>query len=128
MIRKIGPILAALAMFVCAGGHWAVFQSIAWANMLRDYSRDASFAVAVGKTFGGQFPCSMCKSLAAAKKNEHRSKPAAVESVKKLETAPILSAAVALFPPEMDFELSAPDARTPDAIFFDPPTPVPLAA
>jgi hypothetical protein len=128
MTRRIGPILAALAMFVCAGGHWAVFQSIAWANMLRDYSRDASFSVALEKTFSGQYPCSMCKSLADAKKSEHRSKPAVVESVKKLETAPMVSAVVALFPPDVAFELLAPETPTPEAIFFDPPSPVPLPA
>lgn len=127
MTRKIGPLLAALAMFVCAGGHWAVFQSIAWANMLRDYSRDASFAVAVEKTFSGAFPCSMCESLTAAKKQDH-SKPITIESARKLEPAPLATAIIAVIPPDPDFELAAPDSRAPAAIVFDPPTPVPRTA
>lgn len=127
MFRKTGTLLAVVAIFACAGGHWAVLQSIAWATMLRDYSQESSLAIAMEKTFSGEFPCSMCKTIAAAKKTE-RSKPLTVESTKKLETAPLFASTFVIIPPEPDFELSASDSLVPSFLAFDPPTPVPRAA
>lgn len=43
------------------GMHWALLQSAAWVGMLVTYSRDASIAEAVAKTFDGKHPCRLCK-------------------------------------------------------------------
>lgn len=43
------------------GGHFALLQTIAWGNMLVDFSSKASFSEAVDKTFDGEHPCSLCK-------------------------------------------------------------------
>src|SRR5258708_6190788 len=56
MLRVIGLPFMALAMFSIAGGHWAVLQTVAWAQMLRDYSKDATVTEAVAKTFSGDAP------------------------------------------------------------------------
>ncbi len=71
MWRKIGLLGAALAMFAIAGGHWAVLQTVAWAGMLADYTRESgSLAVGVEQTFDGEHPCELCKEIAVAKGRE----------------------------------------------------------
>jgi hypothetical protein len=73
MCRRLGLLCAALAMFSIAGGHWAVAQTVAWGQMLRDYTqRNGSFTVAVEQTFDGQHPCELCREIDAAKAQENQ--------------------------------------------------------
>ena len=77
MFRTLGIVCMALALFSIAGGHWAVVQTVAWAEMLRAYSqRSGSLAVAVEQTFDGQHPCELCQAIALAKSGEHKQGPA----------------------------------------------------
>ena len=77
VLRKLGLVLAALALFSIAGGHWAVLQTVAWAEMLHDYSqRTGSLAAAVEQTFDGQHPCALCREIANARSKDQREKPA----------------------------------------------------
>lgn len=72
MLRTAGLLCAALAMFSIAGGHWAVLQTVAWAGMLADYSRQTGSVLAgMERTFDGQHPCALCDEIAVAK---HRDK------------------------------------------------------
>lgn len=72
-------------MFAVAGGHWAVFQSIAWTQMVWDYSQqEGSVFAGAQKTFSGEAPCSMCKNIAAAKQQEEKT-PATLKVDKKAE-------------------------------------------
>lgn len=74
MLRKLGLIFAALALFSIAGGHWAVLQTVAWAEMLHDCGqRTGSLAVAAEQTFDGQHPCELCLQIAAAREREAKS-------------------------------------------------------
>jgi hypothetical protein len=84
LLRRLGLPMVCVAMFSLAGGHWAVFQTIAWAQMLRDYSRNASLAEAVEKTFSGKAPCAMCCSIAEEKQKEEKA-PATFKVDKKAE-------------------------------------------
>ena len=78
VLRKLGLVFAALALFSIAGGHWAVLQSVAWVEMLHDYTqRTGSVAVAVEQTFDGAHPCELCREIATAKVKEHKQSPAA---------------------------------------------------
>lgn len=71
MIRRLGLLCVALALFSMAGGHLAAWQTIAWAKMLRDSAeRTGSLAVAVEQTFDGQHPCELCLQIAAVKGQE----------------------------------------------------------
>jgi hypothetical protein len=96
MFRKIGFLCAALAMFSIAGGHWAVWQGVAWAEMLVSYSQTCgSLAVAVDRTFDGQHPCPMCQDIQAAKSKEQKESPATPSerddvNLKAVATDPIL--------------------------------------
>lgn len=66
-----------LAMFCIAGGHWSVLQTVAWAEMLREYSqRTGSLTAAVEQTFDGQHPCALCREIRAAKSRERKGNPA----------------------------------------------------
>lgn len=78
VLRRLGLLCAALALFSIAGGHWAVLQSVAWAEMLHDYTqRTDSVVVAVEQTFDGRHPCDLCREIVSAKAKEHRESPAA---------------------------------------------------
>ena len=78
VLRKLGLLFAALALFSIAGGHWAVLQSVAWAEMLHDYTqRTGSVAVAVEQTFDGAHPCELCREIATSKAKEQKQSPVA---------------------------------------------------
>jgi hypothetical protein len=78
MLCRLGLLCSVLAMFFIAGGHWTVLQTIAWAEMLHDYSqRTGSLTVAVEQTFDGQHPCNFCREIRVAKAQEHKSSPIA---------------------------------------------------
>ena len=78
VFRKLGLVCAALAFFSIAGGHWAVLQSVAWAEMLHGYSqRGGGIAAAVEQIFDGRHPCELCQEIQAAKAKERKESPAA---------------------------------------------------
>jgi hypothetical protein len=115
-----------LAMFSIAGGQWAVLQSVAWAGMLRDYSRGAGFGAAVEKTFSGKYPCAMCCKIADAQKKQEQSAP--MLKVDKKAEVILVTRVVALVPPSPLWELVPRSLRTPPPVLFAPPRPVPRAA
>jgi hypothetical protein len=61
-------------LLVSMGGHLALLQTIAWGNMLVDYSSKGSLTEAVGKTFDGEHPCHLCKVVKKSK-SEEKKKP-----------------------------------------------------
>lgn len=127
LLRSLGLPMVAGAMFSLLGGHWAVFQSIAWAQMLREYSRNATLAEAVEKTFSGEAPCSMCKMIAEEKQKEEKA-PATVKVEKKAEiflesgrnllSAPVARSFAHGFPRDLNFA----------SRFHGPSDPVPIPA
>jgi len=126
-LRLPGHIVAAVAMFFVAGGHWGALQAVAWAGMLWNYTQaDGSLLSGVKKTFDGAHPCTMCDSIKTAKEKE-QSKPVSLVATKKLEAFPApLSAAL---PPRDCREFvfsSAADVR-PASRAEAPPVPVPIA-
>jgi hypothetical protein len=60
------------ALLVSMGGHLALLQTIAWGNMLVDYSSKGSFSEAVDKTFDGEHPCHLCKVVKKSKSEEEK--------------------------------------------------------
>jgi hypothetical protein len=128
MLRRLGLLLSALAMFAIAGGHWAVFQSVAWAGMVSDYSRTDGFTTAVQKTFSGEYPCAMCKRIAMAEKQQEQAPVSNVKAETKLLLGLISSSSLVVppassrgtYPPVLDSLLVSRSDR--------PPTPVPIGA
>jgi hypothetical protein len=84
LFRLLGLPLICLTCFALSGGHWAVFQTIAWARMIQDYSRTATIAEAIAKTFNGRSPCGLCKKISEERRKEN-GMPAIVKFEKKGE-------------------------------------------
>ena len=84
LLRLVGMPLISLALFALVGGHWAVLQTIAWAQMLRDYSKNAPIIEAIAKTFSGRSPCGMCTKISEERQKGERA-PAAAKFDKKGE-------------------------------------------
>ena len=68
-IRKCA-VVAALCLSI--GGHWIGLQSIAWATMMIQNAKQASFCEAVKRTFDGTHPCDLCKRISKAKGAEKK--------------------------------------------------------
>jgi hypothetical protein len=60
-----------------------VFQTTAWAQMIRDYSKTGTIAEAIAKTYNGRSPCGMCTKISEERQKENS--PAAVKFDKKGE-------------------------------------------
>ncbi len=64
-------LLLVAFVFSC-GGQWALLQGVAWANMIREYSVMVPLTQAVQMTFSGQYPCPLCKAIAARKQSQDK--------------------------------------------------------
>ena len=124
--RKIASLFVSLALFFIMGGPWAVLQTIAWAKMVVEYSRDTSVGEALSKTFDGEHPCGMCKKISKVRSEERKS-PALVFQIKK--DGPFISLkSVGLTPPmETKTVLFNTLSVTYPSVRFEPPIPVPRA-
>jgi hypothetical protein len=71
------------ALFLAIGGHWAVLQTVAWATMIVDYSRDGALTEAVQKTFDGRHPCQICTEIQKSRQSEKKHE--ALQLLKKIE-------------------------------------------
>ena len=124
--RKIASLFVSLVLFFIIGGPWAVLQTIAWAKMVVEYSRDTSVGEALSKTFDGEHPCGMCKKISKVRSEERKS-PALVFQIKK--DGPFISLkSVGLTPPmETKTILFNTLSVTYPSVRFEPPIPVPRA-
>ncbi len=84
LLRIVGLPLMGAAFFSLTGGHWVVLQTVAWAQMLHDYSRTAPIAEAIERTFSGDYPCTMCIKIGEGQQKEGKA-PATVKLDKKTE-------------------------------------------
>jgi len=124
--RRFGCLVMASALFLSIGGHLALLQGVAWATMIRDYSRTSSVTAAVEKTFDGRHPCAMCKKIAAQRSHDEKV-PVTVKVQKKSE----------VFLREIGSKLPLPTFHPfvygPTSFFlmpelcFAPPVPVPIS-
>ena len=98
MRTRLIQLGVALALIGAIGAHWALLQTVAWTGMLLSYSREATLAEAVVRTFNGRSPCKLCLEVRDGKKAERQSE------FHKLETKTdywLLSASLLLFPPQV---------------------------
>ena len=128
VLRKLGLVFAALALFSIAGGHWALLQSVACAEMRHAYSQHTgSIAAAVEQTFDGQHPCELCQEIQAAKAKEHKDPPTAPSTKDDAKVKALLADSVL-----PAFMCMTEDVSFPRAVFASsasraeqPPTPPP---
>ncbi|PAW76591.1 MAG: hypothetical protein B9S32_14530 [Verrucomicrobia bacterium Tous-C9LFEB] len=84
-MKALATALMLLAILCLAGGHWAILQTVAWAEMIRDYSiQEGSLRAGVEKTFSGKAPCEKCVKIQEGRQKEER-RPATVKVEKKSE-------------------------------------------
>lgn len=127
LVRRLGCVMMAMALFLVAGGHWAMLQGVAWATMMKDFSRAGSLTQAVGKTFDGKHPCAMCKRIAAARTSEEKA-PVSVKIDRKAEVFVKSPGSELPLPSSRPFVHGpAPFVLMPE-LCFAPPVPVPIAA
>ncbi len=103
------------------GAHWAALQTVAWTTMLANNLRTQTVSEAISNTFNGEYPCCLCKAIAAAKKAEKNSD--VVAPVLKMEFPPV-TGGITLYAPGQFEALSAPDFFA-TAFFSKPPLPPP---
>ena len=123
---RLTKILTVLLLVLTLGLHWTLLQTIAWTGMIVSYSRDASLAEAVSKTFDGKHPCKMCKVIKQARAEEKQQQ-------QKQESKPDSKIKLAL--PEIAFRLISPasESKLPSvdqwasARSYEPPKPRPRA-
>lgn len=126
MLRHVAHALMFLAMFCIAGGHWAVFQTVAWVEMTRTYSvQQGSLAAGLKKTFSGKAPCSKCHRIQEQRQKEEKL-PALVKVEKKAESLALTR--VNWLPPRFGQSHEYPPVL---ASFYsirtdEPPSPVPI--
>jgi hypothetical protein len=82
---RAGQYLLIATLLVSMGGHLALLQTIAWGNMLVEFSSESSLSEAMDKTFDGEHPCSLCKVVRKSK-NEEEKKPL-LKAEMKMEVA-----------------------------------------
>ena len=125
-LRMLAFILMGLALFLTAGGHYALLQTVAWTTMVNDFSRTGSLSMAVEKTFDGRHPCPLCKKIAVARSAEEKT-PATVKVEKKTEVF------VAVGSSEVPAPICLPLVYGPPLFVFHPersdapPVPVPIS-
>jgi hypothetical protein len=125
--HRIMTIMMTAALFLSVGGHLALLQGVAWATMIRDYSRTASVTAAVEKTFDGKHLCPLCKKIAAQRSHDEKA-PVTVKAEKKAEV--FLAAFSTLIPLPVEGSFSYPPhpfLNAPEQLSA-PPVPVPIAS
>jgi hypothetical protein len=65
-------MLCFAAVFQLLGGHWAILQTAAWVGMIIEYSANDGLQAGLAKTFDGEHPCELCKSIANHKGAEKK--------------------------------------------------------
>ena len=72
MFARFRHLIAILAAIQILGGHWIALQSVAWVEMVIDYSKQSSVGAALEKTFDGAHPCTLCKNVAKGRGEEQK--------------------------------------------------------
>lgn len=99
-------------------------QSVAWVTMIVDFSRDASLVEAVGKTFDGEHPCSLCKAVASGQEEERERQSTLADPLAKL-VAVLAAEVLAVSLPSVDevryFPFGARPCTAEDSLPSPPP-------
>lgn len=129
-MKRLGCAAMAMALFLSLGGHLALLQGVAWATMVRDFSRSSSLTRAVANTLDGRHPCALCTKISKARNFEAAGEKAPVTlKVDKKSEAFVKSLGA-----ELPMPLSRPFSYGPEPCllmperFPAPPVPVPRAA
>ncbi|MFT4177487.1 MAG: hypothetical protein QM627_12650 [Luteolibacter sp.] len=74
-LKKLFRLLfIALGCLHLVGGPYCLMQTVAWATMLVDYSRQDGLLEGAKNTFSGEKPCELCEKIQVAKQNDTKGK------------------------------------------------------
>jgi hypothetical protein len=107
-MRRLTHVMVLAAFVFSLGGHWYLLQGLAWINMIHEYSQEVPLTEAVGMTFSGKFPCSLCKAIAEHKSSEQQKAFTLDKNEKKfpLPSEPVIFEPAATTVPYSDFASS----------------------
>jgi hypothetical protein len=71
-MRRLTHVIVLAAFVFSLGGQWYLLQGMAWVNMICEYSHAVPLPEAIGMTFSGKYPCSICKALAEHKNSDQQ--------------------------------------------------------
>jgi len=125
MSRPFTPHLLIFLAFWVTGGQWLMLQSVAWVNMVRDYSQNASLSQAVAKTFDGNHPCPLCRFIQKEKSAQNSPKAVPAPQKNPFLTVPFAMLAVMLLCQPRPAFIRALLPETCLANFSPPPEPFP---
>ena len=121
MLLRLGKVLVVFALVATISAHWALLQTVAWTTMLAGNLHSCSLHDAMTRTFDGDHPCALCKTIAAAKKSQQKDQITFEQQ--KLDFPPVNVSLVLIAPSRLDLfprkDLSA------ESIPQKPPTPPP---
>jgi hypothetical protein len=80
---RLAIAAAFLALFLLAGGHWAILQTGAWMGMIVAYAKDGNVSTAISRTFDGKHPCAVCSAVRDGRKQEEKKAPGLQLELKK---------------------------------------------
>jgi hypothetical protein len=90
VVKALGNFLLVLALLGATGGHWAVLQTVAWADMLATNLQNDSFGTALNKTFDGKNPCKLCKGISAGKEAQKETEiPLQLKKLEFISACPV---------------------------------------
>jgi hypothetical protein len=120
---RLGKALVVFALVTTLGAQWALLQTVAWTTMLASNLQSGSVHDAVTKTFDGNYPCPLCKAIAAAKKSEQKNQ--SIVERQKLDFPPVEGSLVLVAPSRL--EMFPRNDLFADSLFQKPLTPPPRA-
>ena len=110
-----------VALVYSIGVHWAFLQRFARTTILADNLTTGSFSAAFQRTFDGEYPRSLCRTMAEGEETEKKS--VTLRALKQLEGLS-QSVVFALFPPASSPPIAGEEACF-EALAYAPPTPPP---
>jgi len=66
MLRRVARLLVLASLLSSMGAHLAVIQTVAWAGMAVNFSRNCSLNTSLQQTFDGRHPCPLCLKIKKA--------------------------------------------------------------
>lgn len=121
MLKRLGHCLLVVALLGATGGHWAVLQTVAWADMLAKNLQTESVGEAITKTFDGAHPCKLCKQISSGKETEKKSDlPLQIKKLEFVSERPVF-----IFSAPQDFQIVLESFSSGDGLTHRPSVPPP---
>lgn len=68
LLQRFAHRLILVVLLIALGLSPVLMQTVAWARMLVEYSRNTTLTAAVEMTFDGEHPCALCRKVQKAQK------------------------------------------------------------